>query len=65
MEKRGSVELVENGSGVKAGDDSAQAIIQDPHDPMKWSSIQKHSILACISLLGGLGTYAGLFIVPA
>lgn len=65
MEKRGSVDLVENDSGVKPGGDVAEASIQDPHDPMKWSWLQKHSILACISLLGGLGTYAGLFIVPA
>lgn len=35
------------------------------NDPMQWSWLQKHSILACVSLLGGLGTYAGLFIVPA
>lgn len=64
MEKRTSVELVENGSPRAARDGSAQ-VLHDPHDPMKWGSLRKHSILACISLLGGLGTYAGLFIVPA
>lgn len=63
MEKPNSAELVENGSGL-AGQDSAD-VVRDPHDPMRWSWLQKHSILACISLLGGLGTYAGLFIVPA
>lgn len=64
MEKGTSVELVENGFGHAARDGSAE-VLHDPHDPMKWSWLQKHSILACISLLGGLGTYAGLFIVPA
>ena len=37
----------------------------NPEDPMNWSWAKKHSILACVSLLGGLGTYGGLFIVPA
>lgn len=64
MEKRTSVELIENDSTRAARDGSAE-ILHDPHDPMKWGSLRKHSILACISLLGGLGTYAGLFIVPA
>lgn len=64
MEKPSSVELVENGSGVAAADNPAEVSL-NPDDPMSWSWLQKHSILACISLLGGLGTYAGLFIVPA
>lgn len=64
MEKRTSVELIENDSTRVARDGFAE-VLHDPHDPMKWGSLRKHSILACISLLGGLGTYAGLFIVPA
>jgi hypothetical protein len=64
MEKPSSIELVDNGSGLAAGDNPAQVAL-NPDDPMSWGWIQKHSILACISLLGGLGTYAGLFIVPA
>lgn len=64
MEKRTSVELVEDGSANAAREGSAE-ILDVSHDPMKWSPLRKHSILACISLLGGLGTYAGLFIVPA
>lgn len=64
MEKRTSVELVENDSRLAAGGESAE-FIQDANDPMNWGTLQKHIILACISLLGGLGTYAGLFIVPA
>ncbi|KAK2616063.1 hypothetical protein N8I77_002773 [Diaporthe amygdali] len=64
MEKRDSVELAENGSVLKTQDGTTETIM-NPDDPMMWSWLQKHSILACISLLGGLGTYAGLFIVPA
>lgn len=64
MEKRDSVELVENGSVLVTGGGTAE-IMQNPDDPMTWSWLQNHSILACISLLGGIGTYAGLFIVPA
>lgn len=63
MEKT-SVEIVENGSTLPAREDGT-ALLPTLEDPMNWSSLQKHSILACISLLGGLGTYAGLFIVPA
>lgn len=63
MEKPTSIELVENG-GLVASDNPADVAL-NPDDPMSWSWLQKHSILACISLLGGLGTYAGLFIVPA
>ncbi|KAI7778452.1 hypothetical protein LA080_002152 [Diaporthe eres] len=64
MEKRTSVELIQNDPQHAARDGPAE-VLRDPHDPMKWGWLQKHSILACISLLGGLGTYAGLFIVPA
>lgn len=64
MEKPRSVDLVENGSELAAGDNPAEVAL-NPDDPMAWDWLQKHSILACISLLGGLGTYAGLFIVPA
>lgn len=64
MEKPSSAELLENGSGVGERDNSAEVAL-NPDDPMSWGWLQKHSILGCISLLGGLGTYAGLFIVPA
>ena len=62
--KNSSTEFAESGSAMSAGDDGA-AVVLNPEDPMNWSWWRKHSILACISLLGGLGTYAGLFIVPA
>lgn len=64
MEKGNSVELLENGSGLMARDGTAE-VSPNPEDPVMWGWLLKHSTLACISLLGGLGTYAGLFIVPA
>ncbi|KAH8774784.1 major facilitator superfamily domain-containing protein [Diaporthe sp. PMI_573] len=64
MQKPSSVELVKNGSGLAARENSAEVAL-DPDDPMSCGWLRKHSILAYISLLGGLGTYAGLFIVPA
>ena len=57
-------EIVEVGFTLPPRQDGAE-VLPNPEDPMNWSWLQKHSILACISLLGGLGTYAGLFVVPA
>lgn len=64
--EKASVHALESSKVPYSGGPTAQQeTAYDPNDPMNWSSLQKHSILACISLLGGLGTYAGLFIVPA
>lgn len=62
MEK--SSKDVKSESVLSSRVDGAEFLL-DPKDPMNWSWLMKHSILACISVLGGLGTYAGLFIVPA
>ena len=58
------IDIIANGSTRPLSEDGATPML-DPNDPMNWSWLQKHSILGCVSLLGGLGAYAGLFIVPA
>ena len=58
------IDMIASGSTRPPSEDEATLIL-DPDDPMNWSWLQKHSILFCVSLLGGLGAYAGLFIVPA